>query len=93
MNARFKYLIHLIIFIGSCGSIYSSAQDLEQGNAAVEVVIPNAVPAIFEVSPTVGDATLVLRITTLITNAWYDASAPYHPTAVGVYSSLGRRPA
>jgi hypothetical protein len=69
------------------------AQDLDYGNAAVEVVIPSAVPAIFAVSPVAGDATLVLRFTTLITNSWYDASAPYHPTAVGVYSNLGRRPA
>ena len=43
-------------------------------------------------SPTGGDATLVLRVTTLITNSWYDATAPYHPTAVGVYTHLGRRP-
>lgn len=67
--------------------------DLAEGNAAVEVVIPFAIPAIFEVSPTAGDATLVLRVTTLITNSWFDAVAPYHPTAVGVYSNLGRRPA
>jgi hypothetical protein len=32
------------------------------------------------------------RFTTLITNAWFDAIAPYHPTAVGVYSRIGRRP-
>ncbi|WP_460231801.1 vanadium-dependent haloperoxidase [Aurantivibrio plasticivorans] len=74
-------------------SIQASAIDLDTGNAATEVVIPNAVGAIFEVSPTGGDATLVLRFTTMITNAWFDASAPYHPTAVGVYSNLGRRPA
>jgi len=67
--------------------------DLDTGNAAVEVVIPTVVPAIFAVSPSGSDATLVLRFTTLITNAWYDASAPYHPSAVGVYSDLGRRPA
>jgi hypothetical protein len=29
----------------------------------------------------------------MLTNAWFDATAPYHPTAVGVYSRLGRRPA
>ena len=34
----------------------------------------------------------MLRVTTLTTNAWFDATAPYHPTAVGVYSRLGRRP-
>jgi hypothetical protein len=27
-----------------------------------------------------------------MTNAWFDAIAPYHPTAVGVYSRLGNRP-
>ena len=45
------------------------------------------------VSPSGGDATLVLRLTTLITNAWFDATAPYHPTAVGVYTRLGRQDA
>lgn len=68
------------------------AFDFATGNAAVEVVIPAVVPVIFEnVAP--GDATIVLRFTTMITNAWFDATAPYHPTAVGVYSNLGRRPA
>jgi len=71
----------------------SNHVDLASANAAIEVVIPYAVPAIFEASPTGGDATLVLRATTLVTNSWFDAVAPYHPTAVGVYSDLGRRPA
>ena len=71
----------------------ASAFDLDTGNAAVEVVIPTVAPVIFtDVSPSGGDATLVLRMTTIITNAWFDATAPYHPTAVGVYSRLGRRP-
>ena len=70
------------------------AFDFQHGNAAIEVVIPTVAPVIFsDVSPTGGDATLVLRVTTLTTNAWFDATAPYHLTAVGVYSSLGRRPA
>ncbi|CAH0991167.1 hypothetical protein SIN8267_01269 [Sinobacterium norvegicum] len=72
---------------------HALAYDLDTGNAAVEIVIPAAVPAIFEASPSGGDATLVLRTTTLITNGWFDAAAPYHPTATGVYSDLGRRPA
>lgn len=72
---------------------YDYGYDLATGNAAVEVVIPAVVPAIFEVSPTAGDAPLVLRFTTLITNAWFDAAAPYHHSAIGVYTDLGRRPA
>jgi hypothetical protein len=67
--------------------------DFDNGNAPIEVVIPHALPAIFgSVSAGANDASIVLRITTLITNAWFDAIAPYHPTAVGVYSRLGRRP-
>jgi hypothetical protein len=67
------------------------AYDFDNGNAAVELVIPAVVPELFKfVKP--GDATIVLRFTTMITNSWYDATAPYHPTAIGVYSDLGRRP-
>lgn len=66
--------------------------DFDSGNAPIQVVIPAVVPVIFgNVAP--GDATIVLRFTTLLTNAWFDATAPYHPTAIGVYSDLGRRPA
>ena len=69
------------------------AYDLDSGNAAIEVIIPNAIPAIFQtLSPSGGDAPLVLRATTLITNSWFDAIAPYQEHAVGVYSNLGRRP-
>ncbi|MBA2454044.1 MAG: vanadium-dependent haloperoxidase [Chloroflexia bacterium] len=68
--------------------------DIATGNAPVEVIVPAVVPAIYStVSPGANDATLVIRITTMITNVWFDAIAPYHPTAIGVYSNLGRRPA
>lgn len=71
---------------------FAKSFNFKKGNAAVEVVIPTVVPVIFrDVSPTGGDATLVLRLTTLITNSWFDATAPYHPTAVGVYTHLGRQ--
>ena len=75
------------------GSDGGATFDMATGNAATEVIIPNIIPGIADLSPRFGDATLVLRFTTLITNAWFDAIAPYHPTAVGVYSRLGRRPA
>ena len=72
----------------------TTAFDFDHGDASIEVVVPNVVPAVYEsVSSSTGNATLVLRITTFVTNAWFDATAPYHDTAVGVYSSLGRRPA
>ena len=66
--------------------------DFDTGNAPIEVIIPAVIPALFQTT-TPNDAPIILRHTTLITNAWFDAIAPYHPTANGVYSRLGRRPA
>lgn len=67
--------------------------DIDTGNAAAELVIPAVIPVVYELmSPTANDATLVLRVTTMLTNAWFDAIAPYHETAVGVCSRLDRRP-
>ena len=37
------------------------------------------------VSPLAGDASLVIRITTLVANAFFDALAPYHPTGNKMY--------
>ena len=87
-NLTLSLILSLVMLPAGANEHY----DLTNGNAAVDIVIPFAIPAIFEMSPTAGDATLVLRATTLITNSWFDAVAPYHPTAVGIYSDLGRRP-
>ncbi|MCU0836467.1 MAG: vanadium-dependent haloperoxidase [Chromatiaceae bacterium] len=54
--------------------------------AVIEVVVPRLLST---VAP--GDAPLVLRTTTLITNAWFDAIAPYSGWT-GVYSNLGDLP-
>ncbi len=65
--------------------------DFHSDNAAIAVVIPQVIDPLFETT-TPNDAPIILRHTTEITNAWFDAIAPYHATAVGVYSRLGRRP-
>jgi hypothetical protein len=39
------------------------------------------------------DVTILHRFVHYSSAAWFDAAAPYHPTAVGVHSRLGRRPA
>jgi hypothetical protein len=65
--------------------------DFDTGSAPVEVIIPQVVPVIFQtIQP--GDATLVLRTTTLLTHCWFDAIAPYAANAVGVSSRIERRP-
>ncbi len=100
MNKINKNVIQFVLFIsiasGFIGSrgVHAMPFDFDNGNAAVEVIIPTVAPIIFQrVSPSGGDATLVLRVTTMTTNAWFDSTAPYHTSAVGVYSRLGRRPA
>lgn len=51
------------------------------------------VPILYsDVSPTAADAPVVLHFTTSLLTAWFDATAPYHHSAVGNYSRLGRRP-
>ena len=45
-----------------------------------------------DVSPTLGDATLINRFRFIVSLAMFDAAAPYHPTAVGMYTRPPRRP-
>lgn len=62
------------------------------GQAPRDVVIPAVVPVLFEaIKP--GDAPLILRTTTLLNNVWFDAIAPYSDNAVGICSTIPRRPA
>ena len=56
-----------------------------------DVIIPAVVPVLFEaVKP--GDAPLILRTTTLLNHVWFDAIAPYSDLAVGISSTIPRRP-
>lgn len=76
------------------GTTPAYAFNFDTGNAAIEVVIDNVAPVIFQdISRNGGDAPLVLRLTTMITNSWYDASAPYDPDekALGVYTHLAHQ--
>jgi hypothetical protein len=66
--------------------------NFDTGNALFEVVGPPIVSALLQTTAA-NDAPFILRHVVVIDNAWFDAIAPYHPTAVGVYSRLGRRPA
>ena len=68
--------------------------NLETGNAARQAIVPYmAVWLHQEVTPHFSDPTLAFRYVTLSLNAGYDATAPYHETAVGVYSRIENRPA
>ncbi len=97
-KVQMVYRIGLLIS-GLLFFVHSHAQvnedfDFDTDNAALDIIGFGSLPALSErASTNFGDATLVFRYAILLTNAWYDATAAYHPTAVGVYSHLGRRPA
>ena len=64
--------------------------DFDTGNFIRELIGPFH-PARDVFAPM--DVTLLHRFVHWSVTSWFDATAPYHPTAVGVYSRLGRRPA
>jgi len=66
--------------------------DLDHGNALTGVIYPHFQKAVRTVTPDGSDATLVADHILTVEVAWFDAIAPYHETAVGIYSNLGRRP-
>lgn len=68
--------------------------DAPTSNVLIDLLIPTLVPILLgerQIDP--GDATIILRWSVITNSAWFDTVAPYHPTQVGVYSDLGRRPA
>jgi len=70
----------------------SAAADFnfDTGNFIVELIAPFH-PVRDSIAPM--DVTILHRFVHYSTVSWFDAMAPYHPTAVGVHSRLGRRPA
>ena len=68
--------------------------DMDNGNAIYELVIPYLGSWIHqEVSPNFADPATSFRYVTIILNSGFDATAPYHESAVGVYSRIDRLPA
>ena len=77
----------------SLPSAEASPQLLETLNPLIDIILPRLYPVIaMDVSPALGDATLINRINLLLSLSMMDAAAPYHPTAVGMYSRIPRRP-
>ncbi len=66
--------------------------DFDTGNF-IRDLVSKTNPGSFEDIVAPMDVTILERVTHMATTSWFDAVAPYHPTAVGVYSRIGRRPA
>ena len=66
---------------------------IETVNPLTDVILPRLYPVIaLDVSPTLGDATLINRIRFIVALSMVEAAAPYHPTAVGMYTRVPRQP-
>lgn len=71
---------------------FAQAFDFDRGNAPIEVIFTTAGP-VAEATSDRRDAPIIFRATFMLLGAQYDAIAPYHRTAVGIYSRIPRRPA
>lgn len=71
----------------------TQAFNFDTGNSPVEIIFPAIQePERKYISGTGSDAPQVIDYVMALEVSWYDAIAAYHPTAIGVYSNLGRRP-
>lgn len=67
--------------------------DLDTGDALEELIFATTrEPERELLSASGADITLITHYSLHLALAWFDAIAPYHPTAVGIVSDLGRRP-
>ena len=100
IGSRWIFALSLIVSLVSLGGIVAHGQssqspafDLDTGDPLREAVIPRLIPVLIaDVSPTLGDVSLVSRVNSVAILAIMAALAPYHPTAVGAYTRFDRRP-
>jgi hypothetical protein len=67
--------------------------DFDKGNFIRDLITTNA-GGVFPPEGAIGpmDATIYVWLTSSLQISWFDALAPYHPTAIGVHSRIPRRP-
>lgn len=71
----------------------SAAIEMDSRDPLREIISPRLIPIIMmDISPSLGDATLISRLKFVLSTGMVDAAAPYHPTAVGIYSRFDRQP-
>lgn len=67
--------------------------DLDTGNFLRDLIRPSADTSGRDQAVGPMDASVIFHLSHTLHTAWFDALAPYHPTAVGVHSRIARRPA
>ncbi|MCY3573201.1 MAG: hypothetical protein OXG92_06255 [Chloroflexi bacterium] len=89
-------LLFLLSGLGAAQSLPAAEQPFalqELEDPLHDIVLPTMYAMLeADVSPTLADATLINRFRFIVSLAMFDAAAPYHPTAVGMYTRIERRP-
>jgi hypothetical protein len=80
-----------LISAAPASPVQAATFNLDTGNALREIVYPalNTEPRVEWFNRPM---TLAVDYVIQVEIPWFDAIAPYHPTAVGIYSNFGRRP-
>ncbi len=99
-SRRLRYAVAIATAAALTGSLTSAVTasprqaaatfDLDHGNAVVGAVYPYLSPV--SRANFTGSSPVNRDLNILVEVPWFDAIAPYHPTAVGIFSDLGRRP-
>ena len=88
LDLKIKKIIFILLIINLITPLSATTLDDSITNAVVQVIIPiGSEVVIDDISPNASDPSLLLRITAMSSNAWFDAIAPYHPSARGVYTN------
>ncbi|MFJ3208267.1 MULTISPECIES: DUF6851 domain-containing protein [Streptomyces] len=100
-SRRLGYTVTIATAAALVGSLTSAAPaaprqaapgiDLDHGNALIQVVYPKF-QRVSRDESSGRSVSLTVDHAILIEMPWFDAIAPYHPTAKGIFSDLGRRP-
>ncbi len=103
MNARAYFIMMVAVALMLIMPIASPALAQNQAESPAlilgemdplrDVILPRLIPIIvMDVSASLGDATLINRLHFVMLTGIVDAAAPYHDSAVGIYSRFDRQP-
>jgi len=95
---RLRYAVTFTTAAALVGSLISAVPassqqptiDLDRANALLQAFYPRYDTV--SRTESLGRPTLTVDRAMLIELPFFDALSPYHPTAVGIFSNLGRRP-
>lgn len=91
MKTKLKVWLAAAVACVALGSGNAKAFDFDHDLVPFQVG-PTVLPTIFAIGQNGMDATIVIRSTMFFSTAWFDATSPYTPHGVGLFSTIPNRP-